>query len=95
MNSNSKFQELQEEQRVLVQKINYTIRNYKLRRLCASDDLADVVRIRSQNSDNYDMLPVWDARIFQLREEIEFCNRQIKAYAENDNKMKIIPDRLL
>lgn len=106
MNSNSKFHESVQSTETLLNsagltvsvmqaKINHMIKGYLYRKLSAQDELADISRVQQNDPFNADMSGVWNSRKKQLLDEIEFCNKQIKAYQENDDKAKIIPDRLL
>lgn len=95
MNSNSKFQEMQDDAMNLRLKIQRVIVDYRFRRLAVLDDIADLSRCVRAGADDESMLADWYSRIEILREEVELCDRQIQAYLENNNKMKLIPDRLL
>ncbi len=106
MNSLDKFRENEEnnpsqmagvlsDKAILQSKINYQISNYRMRVLSAQEEIADLTRCISFNSHEYLMLSEWRSRISVLLEEIKFCKNQIYAYENNNNKAKIIPDRLL
>jgi len=106
MNSNSKFQE-QEEQILLEQKavaaakaalaakIEYQINCYRMRLSSARAELIQLSSLKPVCLDDYGYLPDIRKRKENLLLEIEFCDGQISAYHLNDNKRKIIPDRLL
>ena len=106
MNSNNKYQENQQNKaseseklsgasQVLAQKIKHVIRGYQYRKLAAQDEIADLSRVNSyMTEEGLDRSGV-RSRIATLKEEINFCHNQILAYLNNDNKAKIIPDRLL
>lgn len=95
MNSNQAYQDMCDEKRVLAEKIKYQITSYKMRRLCAVNDIADISRILNQNRNDLDMVPVWQSRINHLLDERDFCTQQIDAYETGNDKMKIVPDRIL
>jgi len=95
MNSNQKHQENQETSNTLVSKINEEIRKYKVRKLLAQDEYADVCRFRDKQALYSELRSGAAKKLKDILEEIELCNGQIRAYQENDNKAKLIPDRLL
>lgn len=95
MNSNSKFHEMEEDKDNLACKIARQIYNYKVRKACASDEYADVYRYRDTLPPHSDLRFAVNQKLRDIQEEINLCNSQIKAYQENDNKAKLIPDRLL
>lgn len=80
---------------VLAAKINSQIKSYQLRKLSAQDEYADITKVKLHSPYNLDMLSVWNRRLDQLDDEIAFCEFQIDAYQNDNNKVKIIPDRLL
>ncbi len=106
MNSKSKQEQMQEDQAsydlkireasaIMAAKIQHQIKSYQLRKLSAQCEYADLFRVTPVDLDDYSYMPDIRARRVLLQQEISFCTEQIRAYQENDNKAKIIPDRLL
>ena len=106
MNSNSKYQEneqikasesenLSGASAILQAKINNQIKGYQMRKLSAQDELSNFARVLPVDLDDYSYMADIRKRVVVLRDEIDFCKKQIIAYQTNDNKAKIIPDRLL
>lgn len=95
MNSHQKHQENVQEQESLAQKIQRQIYFYTVRKLAAESHYADVCRYRDQQEKHDFFFYEASKRIIEIQDEIDLCRRQIKAYKENDNKAKLIPDRLL
>ncbi len=95
MDTNRKFQELQEEKESLAAKIARKIYHYKVRKLAAGEEYADVYRYRGTLPPHSDLRFAVNRKLQEIQDEINLCNSQIKAYQENDNKAKLIPDRLL
>lgn len=95
MNSNQKHHEQEETESELKKKIAYQIKNYSMRKIVAQDEIANLHRCFNDLNDNLELFQIRQDRNAFLKQEINFCNGQIKAYKENDNKNKIIPDRLL
>jgi hypothetical protein len=106
MNSNSKHQDNQQDKAseidkisgasaIMAAKIAYQIRSYSFR-LCSANfrlkELNDYSVVMRE--EGFDRLMLRQ-EIKNLKEEIRFCEIQVRAYQENDNKAKIIPDRLL
>lgn len=79
----------------LAAKIAKAIYQYKIRKLSAGEEFADVYRYRGTLPLYSDLRYAVNKKLNDLQEEINLCNAQIKAYQENDNKAKLIPDRLL
>lgn len=95
MNSNYKHHEIEESKGDLLKKIAFQIRAYSMRKIVAQDEIADLSKCMHHNYENFEALQIWQDRNAFLKQEIEFCNKQISAYQNNDHKSKIIPDRLL
>ena len=106
MNSNKKFHDhsdssdinlkhFESASMLLASKIQYQIKQYTMRKLVASDEISDLIRSLNHHDTDYDLHRNWHERIQILRTEIAFCEEQITAYKNNNEKLKIIPDRIL
>jgi hypothetical protein len=95
MDSNRKYHENQEASTELASAVNREIYRYKLRKLLAQDEYADVVRYRDKLELYSDLRLASNIKLKEIQAEIDLCNEQIRAYQENNNKAKLIPDRLL
>lgn len=95
MDSNRKYQEQEQEKEDLRGKIQREIHRYRVRKLLAEEEFADVSRYRDKCDMYSDERYKCNERLKQIRDEIDFCKRQITAYVNGDDKAKIIPDKCL
>lgn len=106
MNSYDKFMEKQEnnngtpvvvvDMKVLHRaKIHHVIRGYELRVFSCQEEIKVLEQCIALGSEEYYEVYSWKSRISVLQQEVEFCERQKVAYKNNDERRKIIPDRLL
>jgi hypothetical protein len=80
---------------VLKAKIAYQIASYRYRKLSAQNEHSELHRYGNMwDLDAQESEMIRD-RKKALEEEIDFCSSQIRAYVNDDNKAKIIPDRCL
>lgn len=95
MDSNRKFQEDQENIDSIAVKIAKELYRYEVRLTSASYEVQEVTFFKNKQPKFSDLWRASNRKLLELQEEINVCNSQIRAYKENDNKAKLIPDRLL
>lgn len=106
MNSNSKFQEQEEQilkeqeaaaaaKKLLQEKVRYQIDTFSMRILSAREELKLLTTAILVDAQDSAALFAYRQRVRFLCDDIIFCKKQINAYRDNDHKSKLIPDRLL
>jgi len=95
MNSQQKSNQEASEFTPLALAIQREINRLKLQRVLAQEKKSELQLSVMANISDRDYRFGAKKEISELVLEIEFLTQQIKAYEDNDNKAKLIPDRLL
>lgn len=95
MNSQQKLNESASNEADFAVKIEREIRRYQLRYLVAQEECKAVEQNIKENPKLWDMIQLWKRKRSALKEEMNLCTEQVRAYKTGDNKAKLIPDRLL
>lgn len=95
MNSQQKFHENDKPAQEARQKITQAMYQWRVRKLCAQDEYADVVSYRDKCELFSQQREKSNQRLKELQDEIDLCVSQLDAYISGNHKAKLVPDRLL